>query len=70
MQQIKDLLRAVPFVPFRIRASNGREYMVPTNEHAIVSPTFGSVSVYDDEGLVHIISALHVASVEGPEALA
>jgi hypothetical protein len=70
IQQIKDLLFAVPFLPFKIRASNGRKYMVPSGGHAIVSPTFSSVSVYDDEGIVHIISSLHIASVEGPEAMA
>jgi hypothetical protein len=70
MQQVKKLLHALPFVPFKIRTSDGREYVVPTSEHALVAPNNTSVSVYDDEGLVTIISGLHIASVESTGAMA
>jgi hypothetical protein len=70
MAQIKKLLHTLPFVPFKIRTSDGHEYSVPTSEHALVAPNNTSVSVYDDEGLVTIILGLHIASIESSGAMA
>jgi len=69
IQQIKKLLTARPFVAFKIRTSDGREFEVPTSEHAVVSPTNGSVFVLDDNGLFDLVSGLHIVSIRGTESL-
>jgi hypothetical protein len=70
IQQIRKLLNILPFVPFKIRTSAGREYLVPTSEHAHVAPNNVAVTLYDDQGLVTIVAGLHVASVESTGAMA
>jgi hypothetical protein len=64
IQQIRKLLHAIPFVPFKIRTSDGKEYLVPTNDHALASPDKPGVVVSDDEGLYTILSGLHIVLVE------
>ena len=70
IRQIKILLAAVPFVPFKIRTSDGREYVVPTRDHASVSPNNGGIIIYDDNDLFTALSGLHIASVEGANLVA
>ena len=70
IQQIKKLLQAIPFEPFKIRTSDGREYLVPTVDHAKVAPNNARVVVFDDEGLFDALSGLHIASIEGPASVA
>jgi hypothetical protein len=62
--QIRRLLHAVPFVPFKIRTSDGKEYVIPTADHALASPDKPGVVVSDDDGLYTILSGLHIVSVE------
>jgi len=44
---IRHLLHAQPFVPFTIHVADGREYRVPTPDHAHVYPSGGRVTVFD-----------------------
>ena len=64
IQQIRKLLHAVPFVPFKIRTSDGKEYIIPTVDHALASPDKPGIVVSDDDGLYTILSGLHIVSVE------
>ncbi len=70
IHQVKKLLAALPFVPFKIRTSDGREFLVPTSEHAHVAPSNVFLTLYDDDGLATHISGLHIASVESTGAMA
>ncbi len=65
LEQIRQFLRANPFQPFDIRTSDGREYYVPTAEHAHVRPGGHQLYVYLDDGRDVAVSALHLAAVLG-----
>lgn len=61
--RIRELLHATPFLPFRIRTSDGREYVVPTPDHAAVHPKGSYFYVFGDDESTTRITALHVASL-------
>ncbi len=55
---IRDLLKAEPFIPFTIHVADGREYRVPTPEHAHVLPSGGRVLVVTDNARQTILPGL------------
>jgi hypothetical protein len=61
--RIRELLHAAPFEPFAIRTSDGREYVVPTADHAAVHPAAPRVIVFFDNGGQVEVTALHLAAV-------
>ncbi|HKP93038.1 MAG TPA: hypothetical protein VJS88_04010 [Chthoniobacterales bacterium] len=61
--RIRELLHASPFVPFTIRTSDGREYLVPTADHAAITPTGSRVLVFGDDDSTAEVAALHLATV-------
>ena len=61
--RIRELLHAAPFQPFTIRISDGREYQVPTSDHAAVSPTGHRLVIFNDAGGQADLAGLHVASI-------
>jgi hypothetical protein len=65
LERIKEYLRAAPFVPFKILTSDGREYLVPTSDHAFVPPLkYSRVIVFDDADHETHLSVLHIVGVE------
>ena len=60
---IRKRLQTRPFIPFKIHVADGREYSVPTPEHAHVHPAGGRVSVYSDEGLETILPGLLISGL-------
>lgn len=60
---IKKYLSATPFVPFSIRVADGREYRVPTPDHAHVQPAGTRVSIYSDEGFEAVLPPLLISGV-------
>ena len=69
IQRIKDLLKAAPFVPFKIKTSDGHEYVVPTGDHAFVSPNNSQVIIYKDDDVHVTLSGLHIVAVERTAAV-
>jgi hypothetical protein len=68
LRRIRQLLETVPFTPFVVHTSGGREYRVETPDHAQVSPKGGQVNIwFDDDGGV-VLSALHITAVETDKA--
>ena len=64
---IKKHLENVPFVPFAVRMTDGREYRVPTIDHIYFPPTGGRVVIADDDGYIIALPTLHISGlVEGP----
>jgi hypothetical protein len=63
IQRIKELLRAVPFAPFKIRTSDGSEYLVPTPDHAAIAPGNSRVLVFGDDDSIKTLSGLHIVAV-------
>ncbi len=61
--RIRELLHAAPFQPFAIRTSDGREYTVPTADHAAVNPKGSRVIVFSDNDSQVEVAGLHVAAV-------
>jgi len=64
IQRIKELLRAAPFVPFKVKTSDGREYLIPTTDHAFVTPNGSRVHLFDDGEKQTTLSGLHIVAVE------
>ena len=65
LEKVKEMLRAAPFAPFKIRTSDGKEYRVPTSDHAFVPPTkFARVIIFDHEDHEIHLSSLHLVAVE------
>jgi hypothetical protein len=63
IDEIRQRLRRVPFVPFSVRTSDGHEYAVPSVDHAHISPRGNRVVVFDDEGTSAILGPLHVNGI-------
>ena len=51
-------LSAQPFIPFTVHVADGREYRIPTPDHAHVYPSGGRVSIYTDDDREFILPAL------------
>ena len=61
--RIKELLQTTPFSPFTVRTSDGREYPVPTRDHAAVNPKGTYVVLFSDDDSHADVAGLHVAAV-------
>jgi len=61
--RIRELLHSTPFIPFTIRTSDGREYIIPTADHAAINPKGSRVIVFGDDESQAEVAALHVATV-------
>ena len=55
------------FIPFKIRTSDGCEFLVPHREFVFV--TQRRVVVADKKGYVNVLDSLHIASIEEAKAL-
>jgi hypothetical protein len=60
---LRERLLAAPFVPFLIRTSDGREYSVPTADHAFITPRRNRVVVVADNGATNVLGPLHINSI-------
>lgn len=63
ISDVRDRLLNVPFVPFIIRTSDGREYSVPTVDHAKISPRGHRVVVFTDDDTTVVLGPLHINSI-------
>jgi len=63
---VRQRLEKVPFVPFVIRTSDGREYSVPTVDHAFITPRGNRVVVVADDGATNVLGPLHINAVVDP----
>jgi len=61
---VRERLESRPFTPFTIHVADGREFQVPTPDHAHVWPNRARVSIYTDEGLECILPALLISGVD------
>lgn len=57
---VRERLLAAPFLPFLIRTSDGREYSVPTADHAFITPRGNRVIVVADDGATAVLGPLHI----------
>ena len=61
---IREHLLAHQFVPFTIHVADGKEYRVPTPDHAHVLPNNMRVDVYMDDGRTFRLPARQLSVVE------
>jgi hypothetical protein len=61
---IRNLMHAVPFQPFLVKASDGRQYRVKHQDYVAISPKGGRITLCADEETSTTLSALHIVSVE------
>ncbi|MFN3407512.1 MAG: hypothetical protein ACK45B_00830 [Limisphaerales bacterium] len=63
-KDIRDRLAARPFFPFVVHTADGREYPVPTPDHAHVSPGGGRVSIWTDDDQEFILPGLLISGLK------
>ena len=63
-KDVRDRLAAQPFQPFVVHTAGGREYGVPTHDHAHVSPGGGRVSIWTDDETESILPALLISGLK------
>jgi len=61
---IRQRLLAQPFLPFLVHTADGREYTVPTPDHAHVYPSGGRVSIFTDDDHEYILPALLISGLK------
>ena len=62
--RIRELLHTQPFQPFIVYTADGREYDVPTHDHAHVSPSGGRVSIWSNDETEYILPALLISGLK------
>jgi hypothetical protein len=62
--KVRELMHAVPFAPFVIKSSDGKEYYVKHPDYLAISPKGGRVSVFADSEVDTMLTALHIVAVE------
>ena len=60
---VRERLLAATFVPFVIRTSDGREYSVPTADHAFITPRGNRIIVVADNGATAVLGPIHINSI-------
>jgi hypothetical protein len=61
---IRQRLLSQPFLPFVMHTADGREYSVPTPDHAHVYPSGGRVSIFTDDDHEYILPALLISGLK------
>ena len=62
--KVRKHTQVVPFVPFLIKTSDGKQYQVKHPDYVAFSPKGGRIVVFADEEATTTISALHIVAVE------
>jgi hypothetical protein len=56
---LRDWVKAVPFIPFTVTMSNGREVAVTSPEMVILGRRWDTVAFVDDQGYDRIVVIRH-----------
>jgi hypothetical protein len=62
--ELNKRLAAVPFAPFTIVTSSGKNYPVPTPDHITITRLLREVFVEYDDGSAATVNPLHIVAVE------
>jgi hypothetical protein len=64
-EQLKQLIQASEFVPFRVRMNDGSIYLVPSREHAwLGTGRAGVLFVEADSGAASMLQVRSIVAVE------
>ena len=61
---VKRLLEAQPFEAFSIVTTSGKQYDVPSPDHAGISPQAGRIIIWFDDDSSVTLSGLHITAIE------
>ncbi len=61
--EIKEPLERQPFVPFTIHVADGREYNVPTPDHAHVVPSGQFAIVFTEDNREYVLPATLISGL-------
>ena len=62
LEEIRNRIKAVPFLPFTVRVPDGRSFPVPHSDHILVTSK-GLVVIENDEGLLDILPVLLISGI-------
>jgi len=62
-QRVRDLLHAVPFIPFSIHTPDGKEYRVNHPDFVAAGSDTTNIYIEEPDGTFHFLSALLITSV-------
>jgi len=62
-EELNHLVGQIPFVPFTIEMSSGRQIPVRSREHVIVGSKGSLVVVEDDRGIFDMLPILHITAL-------
>ena len=66
--EVRQHTHAIPFVPFWIKTSDGKQHRVKHPDSVAFSPKGGSIVVFAGEETTTTLSALHIVAVESQRA--
>lgn len=62
-EAVRNLMRAMPFVPFTLLMTDGCSFGIPTADQIFILPS-GLIVVEDDKRVVNLLPPFQVAGVE------
>ena len=69
LEELRNRIKAVPFVPFSIFVTDGREFPVPHPGHILVTSK-GLVVIENDAGLLDILPSLFLSGIRSQTSAA
>ena len=69
LDELRNRIKAVPFIPFSLLVADGRQFAVPHRDHILVTSA-GLVVIENDQGLLDILPILHLSGIQAKSATA
>jgi hypothetical protein len=69
LEELRNRIKAVPFVPFSVFVADGREFRVPHPDHILVTSR-GLVVIENDQGLLDILPSLFLSGIRAQSSAA
>ena len=63
------MLEEVPFRPFIVVTSAGKQYQVKSLDHISLGPAAKQVGIWHDDGTISVLSPLHIVAIEKEAAM-
>jgi hypothetical protein len=63
-QEFRSVFEALPFRPFNFFLADGRAVAIPYQDYALLSPTGGTLIVYQDDDSFQVLDLMLATGVE------
>src|SRR5205085_11593410 len=63
LEELRNRIKAIPFIPFSLFVADGRQFPVPHPDHILVTSA-GLVAIENDQGLLDILPILHIPGIQ------